>query len=121
MELSRRLECGVTTLYHQDARVIWMEERLEGDMVTVKLGGSLVSEAEHPFMDEMTALLQAGKRLSFELEEAEHISAAFLHAFLSLQKRADQRGMPSLRFRKLSDAARKEFEDSGYSELFDIA
>lgn len=120
MTLTRKVDGETISLFDQGQCVMRMEEHMDNNTIHIKLRGKLVSEAEYDFTDEVQTFILAGKNLVFDLSEVEYLSAAFLHAFLTIQKTLDNKDMEPLLLKGMSSEARKEFDSSGYAQLFEI-
>nr|MDE6035590.1 hypothetical protein [Ruminococcus sp.] len=60
MLIKRETVNDTTTFYSDDKKIFWMKETLEKKVVTVIIGGDLISETIYEFSDEMMAFVSVG-------------------------------------------------------------
>ena len=120
--LTRKMVDDTLCLMDGEEQVFSMQETQEngGQAVSVVVAGSLRTDSEHDFGDELMALAGFGLDIQLSLEGVTHISSGAMRALLDVQKRLDALGQGSLTIKKVPEAVLKDLESTGITELLMI-
>lgn len=119
---------GLKRIYSQDAWslcdgdevIVTVKESMEGNVVLVQVNGSLRSDTEHPFQDELIALSTVGKDIVVDCRDLRYMANACQIALLTVQQRMDSMKKGSLTLRNLPPEIYADFEKTNLHELLMI-
>ena len=120
MSLTRSYEQDSWTVSENGKTILTVRETQENGLIMVYLSGSLRSDTEHMFKDELNALMSVGMGVILDCEKLEYISGVCQDALLSVQQTADDIGRGSLTLRNVPSAILTEFERTNLHELLMI-
>ena len=119
---------GLTRVYSQDSwslldggeTVVTVKETMEDNVVCVQVVGSLRSDTEHFFQDELIALSTVGKDIVIDCEGLRYIANACQIALLTVQQRIDSMNKGSLTLRSVPPDIYADFAKTNLHELLMI-
>ena len=120
MCLTREYEQVGWSLHENGRTLLTVRETEEDGRILASLAGSLRSDMECVFKDELIALMTVGKDAVLDCEGLQYIAGACQDALLSVQQTADSINRGTLTLRHVPSAIMKEFENSNLHELLMI-
>lgn len=100
--------------------IVTVREAIEENTVRVTVSGSLRSDTEHYFQDELIALSTVGKDIVVDCKELQYIANACQLALLSVQQKMDSMGRGSLTLCNVPPSIYADFEKTNLHELLMI-
>lgn len=107
-------------LLDKGQKVLTIKEQKTDSHLTLSLSGSLKSDTEHDFEDELMAAAVMGMEVVLELEGVTHLSAACANAMLRIQQCMDKLNRGSLLLTKVPSEIFMRMEQIGLTELLMI-
>ncbi len=95
-----------------------VEQKRDGNTMTIALEGRLTTAAALAYEAEMKTTLAGVEDLTFDLEKLEHITSAWLRVLLNAQKVMNQQG--TMRVIHVNDLILEIFETTGFDNVLDI-
>lgn len=120
MSLERVYQGETWSLTENGETILTVKETGEKNEICLKVTGSLRSDTEHWFQDELVALSTMGIDIVVDCEKLEYIANACQIALLSVQKRIDKMGRGSLTLRNVPDRIYDDFKKTNLHELLMI-
>lgn len=120
MSLTRIYEEDSWILTENGKRLLTVKETEENGKMIVALSGTLRSDMEHAFRDELVALITVGIDVIVDCEELEYIANACQDALLFVQQTADRINRGSLTLRHVPPKIFQEFRQINLHELLMI-
>ena len=120
MSLKREYGQDAWSLQENGRTLVTVKETEEDGKILVSLAGSLRSDMESVFKDELIALMTVGRDVVLDCEELAYIAGACQDALLSVQQTADSINRGTLTLRCVPPAILREFEKSNLHELLMI-
>ena len=120
MALTREYGKDSWTLYEGGKEILTVEESANDKEVLVTLKGSLRSDTEHYFQDELVALSTVGMDIVVDCKDLNYIANACQIALLSVQQRMDSMGKGTLTLRNVPKNILIDFEKTNLHELLMI-
>lgn len=119
---------GLTRIYSQDSwslceggeAVVTIIETMEDNVVRVQVVGSLRSDTEHFFQDELIALSTVGKDIVVDCQGIQYMANACQIALLTVQQRMDSMNRGSLTLCNVPPSIYADFEKTNLHELLMI-
>ena len=119
---------GLTRIYSQDSwslceggeAVVTIIETMEDNVVRVQVVGSLRSDTEHFFQDELIALSTVGKDIVVDCQGIQYMANACQIALLTVQQRIDSMNRGSLTLCNVPPSTYADFEKTNLHELLMI-
>lgn len=96
--------------------ILNMKEMVQDDCVLIELKGSLRSDTEHGFGDEMMALASVGMKMLVNFKGVEYISNGCQDVLFKVQQKIEEKEQGGLVLTGVSSAVRENFESTGLSE-----
>ncbi len=120
MALTRTYGQDSWTLSDGHEEILSVHETMSEKEVTVTVSGSLRSDTEHYFYDELVALSTVGMDIILDCKDLRYIANACQIALLSVQQRMDQMGRGTLTLRNVPPNILADFEKTNLHELLMI-
>lgn len=115
------LEYSIDTIRFLDhgSEKALLREKLDKESVTVGLSGSLSGDVANTLLDEVTALIVAGRSIVIDLEGAVYISPSVMEVLLKVEKRLEQNNK-FMRIVQCPQEIYDTFKARGLHELLEI-
>ena len=120
MRLTRKVDGNSISLLEGTNTIFTMKETREDMCMVVTLEGSMKSDVEYDFKDEMMMLIFCGLDLKLDFSKVDYLSPSCARVLLYIQQEIDKRERGSLVLSKMPIAILKELESTGLSELLMI-
>lgn len=120
MVLQRKIDEDTITFFSDEKKIFWIKEVLTDDSVAVSVGGELISETTHEFLDEMLAFVSVGLDIVVDFSEVTYIASAYMKALLKVQMAIDKKGKGSFCLTEIPSNILCELNKTGISELLNI-
>lgn len=96
--------------------VLTMKEAVRDDCVLIELKGSLRSDMEHGFGDELMALASVGMKMLVDFKGVDYISNGCQDMLFKVQQKIEEKEQGGLVLTGVSSKVRENFESTGLSE-----
>lgn len=120
MSLKREYNQDSWSLIDNGNTVVTIKETVEENTVRVQIFGSLRSDTEHFFQDELIALSTVGKDIVVDCKEIQYMANACQLALLNVQQKMDSMNRGSLTLCNVPAAIYADFEKTNLHELLMI-
>ena len=120
MNLKRSYDGDSWTVSENGKTLLTVKETVEDENIIIVLSGTLRSDMEHMFKDELIALMTVGKDVVLNCEGLKYIASTCQDALLSAQQSADSYGRGSLTLVKVPADVMTEFKKTNLHELLMI-
>lgn len=117
MKLNRTIEDDTITFFSENQKIFWIKEELNDTVVTIFVGGNLLSETTHEFQDEILALISMGLDIIIDFAEVKYIAASYMKALLKMQISIDQKEKGSIKLTNIPAQIRGDLDKTGITEL----
>ena len=119
---------GLTRTFSEDSwslceggeTIVTIRETVEDNVVRVQVTGSLRSDTEHYFQDELIALSTVGKDIVVDCQGIQYMANACQIALLTVQQRMDSMNRASLTLCNVPQNIYADFEKTNLHELLMI-
>lgn len=120
MNLQRKIDNDTITFFSDEKKLFWIKENLTDNNITVSIGGELLSQTTHEFLDEMLAFVSVGLDIVIDFSEVIYIASTYMKALLEIQIAIDKKKKGSLCLKKIPPKILSELDKTGISELLYI-
>ena len=120
MSLKREYTQDSWSLLDSGQTIVTIKETIEENTVRVQVSGSLRSDTEHYFQDELIALSTVGKDIVVDCKEIQYMANACQLALLNVQQRMDSMRRGSLTLCNVPPEIYADFEKTNLHELLMI-
>ena len=120
MSLTRNYEQDCWSLSEDGRKLLTVKEAVVDGTVVVTLAGTLRSDMEHVFRDELLALMTVGMNVVLDCGQLQYIAGTCQDALLSVQQTADNINRGTLTLRHVPSAILAELEKTNLHELLMI-
>ena len=120
MSLTRVYEEDSWSMIEDGKTLLTVKETEENGQILVKVSGTLKSEMEHAFKDELVALITVGMDVIVDCEQLQYIANACQEALLAVQQTADSINRGSLTLCHVPPAILEDFRRTNLHELLMI-
>lgn len=100
--------------------LLLIKEKINNKIANVEVEGKISSKVSHDFEDEISSIAIMCDNVLLNLEKVETISSNGFKALLNIQQILDKRLNTSLKLNGVGRKLKKEFEEIGFWELFNI-
>ena len=102
--------------------ILRIEEKMENESAAVLLYGSIPLDLAHDFEDELIAVISTCNDVTLDCSDLKFISHTAMESLLNVQKAMEQKteASCSLLLKGLSETVNQIFEETGFSDLFEI-
>lgn len=119
---------GLKRIYAQDSwslcddgqTIVTVKETIEENTVRILVSGSLRSDTEHYFQDELIALSTVGKDIIIDCKDIQYMANSCQLALLNVQQKMDSMNRGSLTLCNVPPAIYSDFEKTNLHELLMI-
>lgn len=120
MSLKRVYEQDSWSMVEDGKTILTVKETEKDGRIVVSLAGTLRSDMEHVFKDELIALMTVGKDVLLDLENLQYISSSCQDALLFVQHTADSINRGTLTLQKVPSKIYADFKKTNLHELLMI-
>ena len=120
MSLTRNYGQDCWSLSEDGRTLLTVKEAVVDGTVVVTLAGTLRSDMEHVFRDELLALMTVGMNVVLDCGQLQYIAGTCQDALLSVQQTADNINRGTLTLRHVPSAILAELEKTNLHELLMI-
>ena len=120
MSLTRNYEQDCWSLSEDGRKLLTVKEAVVDGTVVMTLAGTLRSDMEHVFRDELLALMTVGMNVVLDCGQLQYIAGTCQDALLSVQQTADNINRGTLTLRHVPSAILAELEKTNLHELLMI-
>lgn len=120
MSLTRNYEQDCWSLSEDGRKLLTVKEAVVDGTVVMTLAGTLRSDMEHVFRDELLALMTVGMNVVLDCGQLQYIAGTCQDALLSVQQTADNINRGTLTLRHVPPAILAELEKTNLHELLMI-
>ncbi len=101
-------------------KLLSMQERYEDGVMNIRLDGNVTMNVAHDFEDELMAATTVCSRIVIDFSGVDVLVSPGLKTLLAVQKRLDEYPNASLCLKGIRPSVMDIFEETGFSELFEI-
>lgn len=120
MSLNREYSQDSWSLCDNGQTIVTIKETIEDNTVRVVVSGSLRSDTEHYFQDELIALSTVGKDIVVDCKDLQYMANSCQLALLNVQQRMDSMNRGSLTLCNVPPSIYADFEKTNLHELLMI-
>lgn len=120
MSLKREYAKDSWSLCENGQVIVTIKETIENNTVRVVISGSLRSDTEHYFQDELIALSTVGKDIVVDCKELQYMANSCQLALLNVQQKMDSMNRGSLTLCNVPPSIYADFEKTNLHELLMI-
>ncbi len=117
MSLSRVYSQDSWSLCEDGQTIVTVKETVEENVARIQVSGSLRSDAEHFFQDELIALSTVGKDIVVDCKGIQYMANACQQALLNVQYKMDSMNRGSLTLCNVPRSLYADFEKTNLHEL----
>lgn len=117
MALQRKMIGDKLCFFDGQKEILSLKETVQEDCVLIEINGSLRSDTEHDFQDELLALTVVGMKMLVNFKGVEYISAGCQNVLLMVEQKIEEMDQGGLVLTAVSPKIKEEFEKTGLSEL----
>lgn len=120
MKLRREYAQDSWSLFEGEQVIITVKEAIDENVVRIQLIGSLRSDTQQFFQDELIALSTVGKDIVVDCKELQYIANSCQLALLNVQQKMDRMNKGSLTLCNVPASIYADFEKTNLHELLMI-
>ncbi len=120
MSIKREYSYDSWSLCDNGQVIVTIKETIESNTVRVAVSGSLRSDTEHYFQDELIALSTVGKDIVVDCKNLQYIANSCQLALLNVQQKMDSMNRGSLTLCNVPPSIYADFEKTNLHELLMI-